>query len=268
MDADYDRCFDETELWEGGYSDVPGDPGGSTMRGLTQSSYDAYRRSHGLTTQDVRRVTASEIKAIFKNAYWAPGLCDFFFPGLDMVQFDESINSGPRKAVALLEEALGTPVTQAAIDAVEDRRGLIQKACDARVRFWESLSGEKRFLAGWLNRGRDVEAKALAMFDAPQKVRGGAPVSQVPPTAACTAPIAILPDVTTIRGLQRALTMLGYRIAVDGDYGPETRQAVTSFQMHVRIVADGTAGAQTEAELLNEIGGGRRSERGNRVEPV
>jgi hypothetical protein len=27
MDVDYDRCFAETELWEGGYSDDPLDPG-------------------------------------------------------------------------------------------------------------------------------------------------------------------------------------------------------------------------------------------------
>ena len=43
------------------------------------------------------------------------------------------------------------------------------------------------------------------------------------------------------------------RIAVDGDYGSETRQAVTSFQMHAGIVADGVAGAQTEAKLLAEL---------------
>jgi peptidoglycan hydrolase-like protein with peptidoglycan-binding domain len=88
---------------------------------------------------------------------------------------------------------------------------------------------------------------------------------------AANPPIATLPslpDVTTIGGLQQALKMLGYRITVDGDYGPETRQAVTSFQMHAGIVADGMAGAQTEAQLLNELSGGRRSERANRVEPV
>jgi peptidoglycan hydrolase-like protein with peptidoglycan-binding domain len=56
--------------------------------------------------------------------------------------------------------------------------------------------------------------------------------------------------------------MLGYRIIVDGDYGPETRQAVTSFQMHAGIVADGMAGAQTKAKLLNDLSRGRRSERG------
>ena len=62
-----------------------------------------------------------------------------------------------------------------------------------------------------------------------------------------------LPNVHTISGLQQALKMLGYRIAVDGDYGPETRQVVTSFQMHAGIVADGIAGAQTEAKLLSEL---------------
>jgi N-acetyl-anhydromuramyl-L-alanine amidase AmpD len=68
------------------------------------------------------------------------------------------------------------------------------------------------------------------------------------------------PDVHTISGLQQALTMLGYRIAVDGDYGPETRQAVTSFQMNSGVVADGIAGAQTEAKLLAELTNRRRSD--------
>ena len=47
--------------------------------------------------------------------------------------------------------------------------------------------------------------------------------------------------------------MLGYRIALDGEYGAETRQVVTSFQMRSGIVADGVAGAQTEAKLLSDL---------------
>jgi peptidoglycan hydrolase-like protein with peptidoglycan-binding domain len=47
--------------------------------------------------------------------------------------------------------------------------------------------------------------------------------------------------------------MLGYHIAVDGDYGAETRQVLTSFQMRTGIVADGVAGAQTEAKLLGDL---------------
>jgi N-acetyl-anhydromuramyl-L-alanine amidase AmpD len=75
----------------------------------------------------------------------------------------------------------------------------------------------------------------------------GSPLSPV------TSLVPPLPDVHTISGLQEALKMLGYRIAVDGDYGAETRQAVTSFQMRTGIVADGVAGAQTEAKLLSDL---------------
>ena len=46
-----------------------------------------------------------------------------------------------------------------------------------------------------------------------------------------TPSISTAPNVHTISGLQQALKMLGYRIAIDGDYGPETRHAVMSFQM-------------------------------------
>jgi N-acetyl-anhydromuramyl-L-alanine amidase AmpD len=76
-----------------------------------------------------------------------------------------------------------------------------------------------------------------------------------------------LPDVRTISGLQQALKMLGYRIAVDGDYGSETRQVVTNFQMHAGIVADGIAGAQTEAKLLSELSSVRQTNT-HRANPV
>jgi N-acetyl-anhydromuramyl-L-alanine amidase AmpD len=78
------------------------------------------------------------------------------------------------------------------------------------------------------------------------------------PTAAPTAPPG--PDVHTISGLQQALTMLGWHISVDGDYGPQTREAVASFQTGAGLVADGIAGAQTEAELLKHLSLARRSD--------
>ncbi len=71
--------------------------------------------------------------------------------------------------------------------------------------------------------------------------------------ARATSAARVAPDVHTIGGLQQALKILGYHLTVDGDYGPETRQVVTSFQMHAGIVADGIAGVQTEAQLTKEI---------------
>jgi len=148
------------------------------------------------------------------------------------------------------------------------QRGLIQAVCAKRVAYWESLTGERKFLPGWLARGKDVEAKALAMFDRSPLGDGGKSFDggyeksirtileddrRAPPAASAAPPAKALPDVTTIRGLQTALKMLGYRVTVDGDYGPETRQSIIGFQMHAGIVADGVAGEQTEAQLNKEL---------------
>jgi lysozyme family protein len=271
MDLDYDRCFDETELWEGGYSNVPGDPGGATMRGLTQASYDAYRRSKGNSVQGVWRVTSAEIEDIFKNEYWVPARCSDLPVGLDMIQFDEAINSGPRKATELLQQALGLDPdgwfgleTLGRLKGLSmfSQRALIQEVCARRVAYWESLTNERKFLHGWLDRGKDVEAKALAMFDASEESLDAPAASHDAPSrpADATDIRPAHPDVHTISGLQRALKMLGYRVTIDGDYGPETRQAITSFQMHARIAADGIAGAQTEAQLINELNNLRLTE--------
>jgi len=271
MNIDYDRCFDETELWEGGYSSTPGDPGGATMRGLTQASYDAYRRSKGESVQGVYRVTNAEVEDIFKSEYWVPARCSDLPVGLDMVQFDEAINSGPRKATELLQQALGLDPdgwfgleTLARIQglSVFSQRALIQEVCARRVAYWESPTNERKFLRGWLDRGKDVEVKALAMFDASaESYETTADSRGVPAQSADAANSkSPQPDIQTIIGLQQALKMLGYRVAVDGDYGPETRQAITSFQMHAGIVADGIAGRQTEALLINELNDLRLSE--------
>jgi len=271
MNIDYDRCFDETELWEGGYSNVPGDRGGATMRGLTQASYDAYRRSKRESVQAVWRVTSAEIEDIFKSEYWFPARCSDLPVGLDMVQFDEAINSGPRKATELLQQALAIDPdgwfgleTLAKIQGLSlfSQRALIQEVCARRVAYWESLASERKFLRGWLDRGKDVEAKALAMFDASTKSCKTTDDSRAGPSQSTDAPNtkSARPDVQTIAGLQQALKMLGYRVAVDGDYGPETRQAITSFQMQAGIVADGIAGAQTEASLIKELNDRRLSE--------
>ena len=60
-------------------------------------------------------------------------------------------------------------------------------------------------------------------------------------------------DVEAIAGLQSALKSLGYRNTADGDCGPETHQAVTSFQTHAGIVAGAIRGLLTEAELRREL---------------
>jgi peptidoglycan hydrolase-like protein with peptidoglycan-binding domain len=70
-----------------------------------------------------------------------------------------------------------------------------------------------------------------------------------------TPPAVIVPDVPTFNGypiheIQRRLGVHGFRTAVDGIYGPDTRRQVTNFQKARRLLVDGVVGPQTWAALL------------------
>jgi Putative peptidoglycan binding domain len=58
-----------------------------------------------------------------------------------------------------------------------------------------------------------------------------------------------------VKGLQRALTRLGYAPGVaDGSFGPATTQAVIAFQKAHGIPEDGIAGARTIAAINTALG--------------
>jgi len=52
-----------------------------------------------------------------------------------------------------------------------------------------------------------------------------------------------------VRALQNKLNANGFSITVDGDFGPNTQQAITTFQQEHGLNADGVAGPKTFAAL-------------------
>ena len=62
MKDNFSSALKEVLKHEGGYSNHPQDPGGATMRGITQRVYDAYRRNSGLELRNVRNISDAELK--------------------------------------------------------------------------------------------------------------------------------------------------------------------------------------------------------------
>jgi len=93
--------------WEGGCSNHPADKGGETNFGITHSVYDAYRKTHRLSVQSVRKITPSEVRDIYQKRYWTSAGCDLLGEGLALCHFDWAVNAGVNRAVKTLQLVVG-----------------------------------------------------------------------------------------------------------------------------------------------------------------
>jgi lysozyme family protein len=148
--------------WEGGFVDHPADPGGRTNKGVTQRTYDAWRRRQGLAPRDVVRIEDDEVQRIYESGYWLPPRCDLLARQLDLAQFDTAVNMGPGRAVRLLQAAVGAPIdgdfgpeTERRVAAGDVGETLL-RYCAAREDYYRGLVQRRPelgvFLKGWLNR--------------------------------------------------------------------------------------------------------------------
>lgn len=166
---------------EGGYSNNKKDPGGPTMKGVTQRVYDAYRRGKGLAVRSVKSLTTDELNDIYDKQYWDAVKGDLLPDGVDYVVFDGGVNSGPGRSIMWLQQAL-RPVytgridgvmgmgTITALKSINNNDALIDRICDARMNFLRHLGTFPTFGKGWTARVAEVRAigKAWATGETPQ----------------------------------------------------------------------------------------------------
>lgn len=141
---------------EGGYSDHPADPGGATNRGITQATYDAWRRAKKLPPRPVREITGEEVKAIYRERYWNPIRGDDLPPALALAAFDTAVNMGVAAAREGLKVANGD---WRLLIAWRIRRytSLRKRAGPGQRTLWET------FGAGWMNRLADLLAECARL---------------------------------------------------------------------------------------------------------
>ncbi len=145
---------------EGGYWDDP--IGGPTMWGVTQSTYDAYRKRKGLPLQSVRIMQQPERDEIVEYEYWIPAHCPDLPDKLAIAHFDWAYNHGVHGAIVSLQECLGVEAdgifgakTKAAIDAAAPDT-LVANYLSTRREWYKARAGQNaeaaKDLNGWLNR--------------------------------------------------------------------------------------------------------------------
>lgn len=160
------RALERVLVHEGGYANHPKDPGGATMKGVTQNVYDAYRQRRHLSRRSVKLIEAAELQDIYRRQYWSAVKGDKLPAGVDYAVFDGSVHSGPEQSVKWLQRALGTvkvdgqigEATLAAIERHPDHDKLIAAMLDRRLAFLQALKTWGTFGKGWAARVKQVKS--------------------------------------------------------------------------------------------------------------
>lgn len=155
---------------EGGFTR---DTGGDTMRGVTQAVYDEWRTANKKPKRTVKEIEDDELHALYYQRYWIAAQCDKLSWPLSMVHFDCAVNTGVKRAVEILQEAVGVnddgvwgAKTQEAV-RFADETALFNNLLWQRAEFYYSLAQNPKYrpyLVGWLRRVIKLRKKARDLW--------------------------------------------------------------------------------------------------------
>lgn len=163
MSSVLETALEHVFRYEGGFVDHPDDPGGRTNKGITQKTYNAWRKQIGQPSADVKTISEEEAREIYVVNYWNVVRGDDLPPALAVLMMDVAVNSGPGQAVKTLQRALNSggaklrvdgdlgPNTLAAVRAANLER-LLDEFVVRRGVFYGGLKTFTTFGLGWARR--------------------------------------------------------------------------------------------------------------------
>lgn len=152
--------------WEGGFVNDPADHGGATNRGITQATYNAWRKAKGKPLAPVRELGLTETRAIYRARYWDAVRGDDLAaiqPRMALCVFDAAVQSGPvvasktfQRVVRTLPDGIIGPASLACYRLRRTERGdrpLLESYMDRRRGFYAAIvlrdPTQRKFSAGW-----------------------------------------------------------------------------------------------------------------------
>lgn len=161
----------------------PDEPGGSSKYGVTMEQLRVWHKRKGLpppTMADMRNVDIKLAGEVYNELYAIPIRFNEFNVGIDYRLLDASVSAGITGGAWILEDALGyarmhnsdgsrklSKMTDDLISQANavDPNVLIPKIGAAWLAHkLEAAKGSTKYKAGWTNRGKAVEARALSLL--------------------------------------------------------------------------------------------------------
>lgn len=144
--SDFDKAFDFTMKWEGGYVNDPNDPGGETKYGISKRSYPDI---------DIKNLTKDRAKILYRQDYWEALNCHKTPWPINIVLFDFGVNLGVSRAKKYYKTTpIADTVSAFALNLIKVREDYYNRLAERRVKF-------KKYLKGWLNRTQALRVYIL-----------------------------------------------------------------------------------------------------------
>jgi uncharacterized protein (TIGR02594 family) len=169
---DFNACVLLVLHDEGGNDDDPDDPGGRTSRGITQTDWNGWLKTHPTLPADVFQAPQDQIVAIYHDDYWSKLSCDSLPAGVDYVVFDYGVLSGIGQSARVLQGYVGAAVDgeigpqTIAATANANVATLINQISDERIAHMQQSPVWSKYGNGWTARVQRARAAALAMANA------------------------------------------------------------------------------------------------------
>jgi len=170
--SDFQTALRHVLMSEGGYVNNPADPGGMTNLGVTKRVWEEWA-GHEVDEKQMRNLAKADVVPLYQRKYWNACRCSELPTGIDLCVFDTAVNSGPGRAVKLLQQCLGVPAdgaigpkTITAVNQFKDTAliHLIDEYCTARQAFLISFPTFGTFGKGWTARVQRLKEAAIKML--------------------------------------------------------------------------------------------------------
>jgi lysozyme family protein len=170
------NLLDELLIREGGFVNDPKDRGGATKYGITQATLSKHL-GHQASVEEVKTLSSNVAKEIYLADYYHAPRFHLLPEPLQPQMFDIGVNSGPPKAVRMLQEVCTMAGFECTVDGIlgPTTRGVVERAYasmgnflinaleEYREHFYNTIvendPTQSKFLKGWLYRSKQFRVE-------------------------------------------------------------------------------------------------------------